>query len=396
MIARALEKALLKAAASLPVVTLTGPRQSGKSTLLKAVFPHHRYVNLENPLVLIRAKEDPEGFLDDISHPVVIDEAQNFPELFSFIQLRVDEINEPGMYILSGSQNFLMMESIAQSLAGRVTVLRLYPFSASELQAAALLPETTEEWIFTGGYPRLYDHMIAAPDFYPSYIETYLQRDVRSLKNIGDLSAFMRFIQVLAGRVGQLLVYQELSDATDISVATVKSWLSVLETSYVITTLKPMHRNVTSRNVKSPKLYFWDTGLACSLLGLTNSDQLRTHYLYGALFENMVVVEMMKYLSAHAGVATLAFWRNNKKQEIDLLIETSPAEVAMAAEIKGSRSPKASHFGTLDKVGDLLGLTSAQRYVVYDGAEHHVLSKHGTLLPWRELEDVVKQIDLPA
>ncbi len=389
MIPRAIELSLIKATTTLPVVSLTGPRQSGKSTLLKSTLPQYRYVSLENPLILAQAQDDPEGFLDDIGYPAIIDEAQHFPDLFSYIQIRVDETNKAGMYILSGSQNFLMMEAIAQSLAGRVTILRLYPFSAQELISAGKLPEKTEDWVFSGGYPRLYDQDIAPIDYYPSYIQTYLQRDVMTLKRIGDLSTFTRFLQILAGRIGQLMVYQDLANAADINVKTLKSWLSVLETSYVINILKPMHKNVTSRNVKASKLYFWDTGLVCSLLGLTNANQLRDHYLYGALFENMVVSEAQKHLNNSGSLKTPLFWRNNRKQEIDLLIETSPASVESALEIKSSRSPKISHFSTLDRVSESLELSLSQRYVVYDGKERMTYTQHGMLLPWRDLSKVL-------
>jgi len=256
--------------------------------------------------------------------------------------------------------------------------------------SANLLPLTTEDWVYSGGYPRLYDKGLQPEEYYPSYIETYLERDVRTLRNIGDLSSFSRFLRIVAGRVGQLLVFQELADAADISVKTTKAWLSVLETSYIITLLPPFHRNVSSRNVKSPKLYFWDTGLACSLLGMTDASQVRQHYLYGALFENMVITEILKSLSLCKRSLTQSFWRNNKKQEVDLLLGRGPMNLELAAEIKASRSPQQTHFSTLDRIGEALGLEAEQRFVIYDGAERITFSKHGILLPWRQTEELLK------
>ena len=387
MIPRELTERLLNAIASFPVVSLTGPRQSGKSTLLKHELPDYRYVSLEDPLLLVRAKNDPDGFLDSLGDRAIIDEVQHLPELFHYLQLRVDEKNRPGMYVLSGSQNFLMMKSISQTLAGRVSILRLPPLSAHELEMAGLLPQTTAKWIFSGGYPRIFDQHISPEEYYPSYIETYLERDVRTLRNVGDFTSFVRFVQVLAGRTGQLLVMSDHASDADVSVPTAKAWLSMLETSYVVFRLPAMHRNITSRASRSPKLYFWDTGLACSLLGIRSAEQVSGHYLYGSLFENMVACELLKALRAQPGLRDLSFWRNNRRQEVDLLVEDGPANLSAAIEVKSARTPRPAYLSTLDAVGGALGVEPSRRFVAFDGSERVDLPERGSFVPWRLIRE---------
>lgn len=289
MIERILKTRLLELTKKYPIVTLTGPRQSGKSTLLKTSFPEYKYVSLENPDMRLFATEDPRGFLATYSDKTIIDEAQRIPSIFSYIQTHTDKENREGMYLLAGSHNFLLMESINQSLAGRTAILRLLPFSHLEMKEGNILPPTVNEEIFKGAYPRLYDKDITPTDYYPFYIQTYVERDVRLMRNIGDLSKFIRFLKLCAGRIGQLLNVSSLANECGVSVTTATSWISILEASYICYLLKPDYNNYAKRLVKAPKLYFYDTGLACSLLDIRNADQTATHFLRGGLFENLVI-----------------------------------------------------------------------------------------------------------
>jgi predicted AAA+ superfamily ATPase len=282
MIERTLAAKMISLAQKFQVITLTGPRQSGKTTLVKAVFSTLPYISLEEPDIRQFALTDPRGFLSNYPTGVILDEIQNTPELFSYIQGIVDD-NRQVQFILTGSSNFLLMEKISQTLAGRTAVLHLLPFSFQELEPLA---EQYESLIFKGQYPRIYDRDIAPTDFYPSYIQTYVERDVRLMKNIGDINTFIQFTSLCAGRIGQLLNYTSLASDAGISPNTAKSWLSILESSYIVYRLQPYHRNFNKRLVKSPKLYFYDTGVACSLLGIHEEDQVRLHYLKGSLFEN--------------------------------------------------------------------------------------------------------------
>ena len=280
-----------------PVVSLTGPRQSGKTTLVKALFPDYAYVNLENLDDRAAAVDDPKGFLRVYQKDgVIIDEAQKVPELFSYLQGIVDNSRAMGKYILTGSHNFLLLENITQSLAGRVGVMHLLPFGFDELTATVITDETVlDQVIFSGMYPPLHDRKITPPDFYPSYLQTYIERDVRAIKNIGNLNTFTRFLQLCAGRIGQLLNLSSLGTEVGVDAKTVRSWLSILEASFVIFFLSPYYKNYNKRVVKQPKLYFYDTGVVCSLLGLNASSQLSNFYLRGSLFENFVIAESLKY-----------------------------------------------------------------------------------------------------
>ena len=274
MIKRTLQTKLLELIKKYPIVTLTGPRQSGKSTLLQHSFPDYKYVSLEDPDMHLFATDDPRGFLATYPDKTIIDEAQRVPSLFSYIQTHTDKEGREGMYLLAGSHNFLLMESINQSLAGRTAVLKLLPFSHTEMKDSGILPRSVDEEIFKGSYPRLYDKDIAPSDYYPFYIQTYVERDVRLLKNIGDLSKFIRFIKLCAGRIGQLLNISSLANECGVAVSTISTWISVLEASYICYLLKPDHNNYAKRLVKTPKLYFYDTGLACSLLDIRMHEQV--------------------------------------------------------------------------------------------------------------------------
>ena len=364
-----------------PVVTITGTRQCGKSTLLRNSFPTMRYVSLEDPDLREFAIDDARGFLNNFGTPLIIDEAQYAPKLFSYIQTRIDSENQTGMYILSGSHNFLLMESISQSLAGRTAILKMAPFSISELTHANLLPELNE-WLFTGGFPRIYDKQINPVDFFPSYFQTYIERDVRLLRNINDLSHFVRFVKLCAARIGQLLNINALANECEVSVQTINSWLSVLETSYVIYLLKPYHNNFNKRLVKSPKLYFCDTGLAASLLGMENARQIDTHYLRGELFENMVIMEFIKQEYAQGREPNISFWRDSNQNEIDLLVERGLD--LQAYEIKSSATMKTDYFKGLNKFAALAQLPKESLHVVY-GGDVNYLTSFGDLISWKNI-----------
>ncbi len=294
MVTRNIINKIRQIATKFPVVALTGTRQCGKSTLLKNCFPDYRFISLEDLDVRQYALSDPRGFLSNFGDHLIIDEAQYAPQLFSYIQTKVDDKNESGMYILSGSHNFLLMENISQSLAGRCAILTLAPFSISEMKAASLLPDDLNTWLYKGGYPRIYDKDIDPTDFFPNYLRTYIERDVRLLRNIGDVTLFAKFLKMCAARVGQLLNISSLANECGISAETANSWISVLETSYVAFMLRPYHKNFNKRLVKSPKMYFYDSGLVCSLLEIADANQLSTHYLRGEIFENMIVSETFK------------------------------------------------------------------------------------------------------
>lgn len=381
MIARTLRGKVQQLAQLYPIVTLTGPRQSGKSTLLKYAFPEYRYVSLEDFDIRAFAESDPRGFLSTYSVRTIIDEAQRVPSLFSYLQTHVDTYNEAGMYLLAGSHNFQLMEQVNQSLAGRTAILKLLPFSHGEMRDGRVLPGSIDEEIFMGAYPRLFDKGISPADYYPYYIQTYVERDVRQLKNIGDLSRFVKFIKLCAGRIGQLLNLSSLANECGIAVATVSSWLSLLEASYICYTLKPDWNNFSKRLVKTPKLYFYDTGLACSLLDIHQAGQLESHFLRGGLFENMVVNDFIKQSWNQGKEVDLRFWRDSQGNEVDLL-KYDDGKVN-AYEIKSGATFSEDYFKGLTKWAALSGSSVDSLHVIYGGKIGLNTSK-GKLIAWGE------------
>ncbi len=370
-----------------PVVTVTGPRQSGKTTLARALLPGWDYVSLEDPEMRSFCQSDCKGFLRTYPGHTVIDEAQRVPSLFSYLQTHVDSAGEKGMYVLTGSQNLNMMEAISQSLAGRTSVLKLLPFSYEEQRDAGILPGSVEEQMFTGGYPRIFDAHIPPQQFYRDYINLYVERDIRQLKNIGDLESFTRFVRLCAGRIGQLLNVQNLADDCGIAATTARSWLSLLETSFVIYLLKPDYRNYTKRLVKSPKLYFTDTGLACSLLEIQDAGQLASHYLRGNLFENMVINRFQTGAFNRGEEPRLSFWRDKNGIEVDLVTEgisgdgrNSPS----AWEVKAGSTYSPDYFKNLRHWAGLADAPAENCTVIYAGAQK-LSTQSGTLLPWAAL-----------
>lgn len=379
MIKRTLTDKLVELSGKYPVLTLTGPRQSGKSTLLRNAFSNYKYVSLEDPDIRDFAATDPRNFIATYPDKTIIDEAQRVPQLFSYLQTHIDHEGQEGMYILAGSHNFLLMESVNQSLAGRTAVMKLLPFSVEEMKGGGVLPTSFDEIIFRGAYPRIYDKRIQPTDFYPYYIQTYVERDVRLLKNIGDLSRFTRFVKLCAGRIGQILNLSSLANECAISVSTATAWLSVLEASYICYLLKPDFNNFAKRLVKTPKLYFYDTGLACSLLDIKTSEQVSTHFLRGGLFENLVINEFIKRGYNTGAAPQLTFWRDSTGNEIDLLKTIGTEQ--WAYEIKSGATFSKDYFKGLKKWAALSQAPTERCKVIYTGSQL-MQTQHGILMPF--------------
>lgn len=374
-------------AGQFPIVSITGPRQSGKSTLVREVFPEYRYVSLEDEDMRALANNDPRSFLSLYDNHVIFDEAQRSPSLFSYLQGIVDATNQPGQFILSGSQNFLLMESITQSLAGRVAVLNLLPFSGDELSHAGLLPTHLNDVFLNGGYPRIYSDHINPTDYYPSYIQTYLERDVRQGSGILKLSDFERFLGLCAERNAELLNKEQLARDCGITVKTVESWLSVLEASFLTLRLQPYYKNYGKRLIKSPKLYFCDTGLVCSLLGLEDASELVTTPYRGAIFESAVVSEVLKAHLNRGKKPRLYYWRDTAKVEADLIIEKGTS-IAWLIEVKSSATYSPKFFKNLSPLGDLIGLPTEQRCIVYAGNQSFETAQ-GRVIAFSDIHELV-------
>lgn len=341
MIKRAIEANLIKLANQFKAIAVVGPRQSGKTTLARYVFKDKPYASLENPDTRQFATDDPRGFLSQYPNGAILDEAQRTPELFSYLQQVLDENDQPGQFILTGSNNFLLQESISQSLAGRIAYAYLLPFSIDELKTIAG-PVTLHETLFKGGYPPIYDKQIDPIQWYPNYLRTYVERDVRQIKNISNLAAFERLLKLCAGRIGQLLNMSSLAVEAGVDTKTVQSWLGVLESSFIIHLLRPHFRNFNKRIVKMPKLYFYDTGIACSLIGIQDTSQLDTHPLKGNLFENYVVSELIKNRFNAIRQNDLYFWRDNTGNEVDIIIDTGTT--LYPVEIKSGKTITPAYF----------------------------------------------------
>lgn len=379
LIKREIEKRLIQSALKYPIVALTGPRQSGKTTLVKNIFNKYQYVSLEDLDNRIFAEKDPRGFLQTYDRPSIIDEVQKVPDLFSYLQTTVDKKGKPGQYILTGSQNFLLHQGISQSLAGRVAIHKLLPLSLSELKKTQYSFDKVEDYIYYGGYPSIFKNKINPSDWYPNYIETYVERDVRNIKQIADLSLFRNFVKLCAGRIGQIINLSDLARDTGISHNTAKAWLSVLETSFIIFFLPPYFKNFNKRIVKSPKLYFYDTGLACSLLGISKKYQLTTHYLKGNLFENLIVGEFIKNKFHRRLQADYYFWRDKAGREIDLLEIING--IIRPIEIKSAETIASDFFDNI-LFWQKLTKNTTKGMLIYSGSEHQKRTKV-EIISWR-------------
>lgn len=383
MIEREISEKAIALSRQFPVLSITGPRQSGKSTLVKSIFPDYSYVSLEDEDMRAFAVDDPRAFLDRYGSKTIIDEAQRAPSLFSYIQGVVDETGEAGQYVVSGSQNFLLMEAIDQTLAGRVAILNLLPFSAHELRSAGYSLENVNEWLFTGGYPRIYDKSIDPVDYYPNYIQTYLERDVRKTSRVDKLAEFERLLALCAARNADMLNIESLSRDCGVAVNTVKGWLSILEASFLVHRLQPYYRNLGKRLVKTPKLYLRDTGLISSLVGIESSLDIDMSPLKGPLFETAAIEEVAKSYYARGRKPKLYFWRDSTGREIDLVIEKG-SNPAWAIEVKSSKTYSPKFFKNLDAICDGLGVSIERRVVVYAGKESFETS-HGRVCAFSDL-----------
>lgn len=383
MVPRDLAGKLAQAALGFPAITLTGPRQSGKSTLCRGLFAQHPYVSLEAMDSRRFAQEDPRAFLAELPNGAVIDEVQRAPDLLSFLQAVIDEDPAPGRWVLTGSQNFALRNSVSQSLAGRSAVHHLLPLAHNEVLRFPRHPTTLEETLLTGGYPRILDRGLAPNDWLDAYVATYVERDVRSITNVGDLADFQRFVELCAGRTAQLLNYASLADDCGISQPTAKRWLSILEASYIVFRLPPYHPNARKRLVKMPKLHFHDTGLVCCLLGIRTPAELRSHPLRGAIFETWMASEIRKHRLNRGTVRGLYHLRTRDGAEADLVVER-PAGLSLV-EAKAGATPMPNLFDGSRRVQKLFEASTACDLTVVYGGEDAQARSVGKLIPWRQL-----------
>jgi hypothetical protein len=389
IVERNLESVLRKAASQYPVVSVTGPRQSGKTTLVRSVFDGHRYVSLEAPDQADFAREDPRGFLGQFEAGVILDEVQNVPELLSYLQTIVDDDPDPGRFVLTGSQHFALSEAISQSLAGRTSVNHLLPMSYSELQGFDDAPQDLWEVVWSGGYPRILDQGIDPNDWLSNYVTTYVQRDVRQVLNVGDLTTFTTFLRLVAGRTAQERNLSTLGGDAGVSHNTARSWLSVLQTSFLTIELPAFYRSFRKRLVKSPKLHFLDSGLVCYLLGISEPDQLIHHPLRGAIFETWVVSEIYK-ARVHAGLEpAMSHLRQTRGVEIDCLIEA--AHGLILAEMKSGETVHSKFLRPLTEIAEELEerdeWSAVHRRLIYGGTQRQRRT-HGDVIPWNQINDV--------
>ena len=388
MIDRDLASQLRSAATWSPSITVTGPRQSGKTTLCRAMFPEHPYRSLEAPDDRAFAIEDPRAFIAQFPDGAVVDEVQRVPDLLSYLQGTIDDDPAPGRWVLSGSQNLALIASVSQSLAGRTALHQLLPLSWNEVSRFPNPPATTEEAILSGGYPRIFDQELDPSDWLRSYVGTYIERDVRAISNVGDLSAFQRFLELCAGRTGQLLNYSSLADDCGVTQPSAKSWFSILEASFVAFHLPVYSGRVRKRLIKMPKLYFYDSGLACWLLGIREPEQLVSHPLRGALFETWVVSEVLKHRTHRGETRGLSYYRERGGGELDLVVE-DPNGVTLI-EAKSGKTPSSSLFDGARRVRSHLEDvgTHSRVLVVYGGDEYRRNSDGSRLVPWRQVQEV--------
>lgn len=371
----------------MPVICITGPRQSGKTTLVKYLFSNYTYYNLEFPEHRHYAEHDARSFLSDFENGIIIDEIQRVPELLSHIQYFVDEKKENGKIVITGSQNILLMQSVSQTLAGRVALFTLLPFSISELQNAHIAGNEYESYMIKGFYPRIYDQQLNHGEWLQDYINTYVERDVRQISAVKDLSLFVSFLQLCAGHTGQLINYSTFSNNLGVDLKTVKGWMSILETSYIIFLQHPYYSNFNKRIVKSPKLYFYDTGLACNLLGLKDVTSLQNYYLKGNLFESFVIAEIHKYIFNNKILCKSYFFRDSNGNEVDVILEHDGQ--LKAIEIKSSKTIIPDFFKGLQYWEKLPKNMFSSNFLIYGGSLNQARSST-TVLDWKSMNRIFK------
>ena len=386
MVTRALQPKLEQAAQQLPIITLIGPRQSGKTTLAKHLFANYTYINLELPDHRYFASLDPKGFFQRYKKGLILDEVQRLPAIFSYIQSMVDEQLQNGQFVLTGSIHPSLMQKISQSLAGRTRIFTLLPLSLAELQATPYRQEKYLPYLLKGFYPRLYGHGLTPSDWLPSYIQTYVERDVRQMTNVRNLSVFQNFIKLCAGHAGQLINYTAFSNALGVHETTIKEWFSMLEASYIAFTLKPYYNNFNKRLVKTPKLYFYDTGLACVLLGITNLQQLQFHTSLGPLFENFVIVELLKMQFNQGLVPNIYFWRESSGTEVDCLLEHNGQVIPI--EIKSTQTLTSFATKNFKRLQKVMGARLSRPYIVY-GGEQSFTQGEVQVTSWKDLNTLM-------
>lgn len=382
IIERHIETVIRQYQGKYPVLAVTGPRQSGKTTLLKTLFRDYRYISLENPDNRAFATDDPVGFLQEYPEHVIFDEAQQVPRLFSYIQTIVDESRQMGQFILSGSQNFHLLSNITQSLAGRVALFKLFPFDFAEMRSENLLAETFPEACLNGFYPAIYDRSIDPTTFYANYIQTYVERDVTELGNIRDLRQFRTFLSLCAARVGQLMNLSSIANECGISQPTAKAWLSILESSYITFQLQPFHRNFSKRVVKTPKIYFYDTGLLCHLLGIRDTATFTENPLRGNIFENLIIAEINKQNEHRYLHRDYWFWRDSNGHEIDLLTQTG--NLYDIFEIKSTQTIMTEHFAGLNYFSEISENNTGEKTLIYGGSTNQARTQY-TVTGWKNI-----------
>jgi uncharacterized protein len=382
MIIRQATTILQRLAQGYPILAITGPRQAGKTTLAKSTFPDKPYVSLEDPDTRAFAQEDPRGFLARFPQGAILDEAQRCPSLFSYLQTRVDANQRAGEFVLTGSQQFGLLAGITQTLAGRVGLVQLLPFSLQELQGSGMVVGHLDDVLWRGLYPPIHDRNLEPQQWFANYAMTYVERDVRQIIEVQNLSLFQRFLKMCAARCGQLLNMSNLANDCGVSHKTIGAWLSVLEAGYVVFLLQPHHRNFGKRLVKTPKLYFHDTGLAAYLLGIQDAQHLAVHSARGALFENLVISELLKRRYNQGLASNLYFWRNNTGEEVDVVVEQG--EQLLPIEIKSSQTFHTSYLDGLNKWARYAGDAALPAQLVY-GGEDNMLRGGVAVHSWRDM-----------
>jgi hypothetical protein len=387
MIERASENSVRTLLRGFPIVTLTGPRQSGKTTLAKNIFSDRPYASLEDPDIRQAAMDDPRSFLERFPDGAVLDEVQRCPEILSYLQTIVDGDRRMSLFILTGSQQFGLMSGITQSLAGRTAFIELLPFSVSELVNSKKLPTSIDSMLITGSYPPLYDRDVPPSAWFGAYVTAYIERDVRQMLKIQELETFQRFVRLCAGRSGQLLNLSSLATECGISHNTAKAWISVLEASYLIFLLRPHHANFNKRLVKMPKLYFYDVGLVSWLLGIRTNEQMMTHPLRGSIFETFVISELLKSRLNSGERPNLYFWRDSNGNEVDVIVEQGAA--LMPIEIKSGKTVARDSFAALAKWQTLAGDAAIEPTLIYGGDENYNQNSV-KVVGWKKCGDLLK------
>lgn len=382
---------LLKYASQYPVIAILGPRQSGKTTLAQMTFAQHTYISFEDYDNREFALTDPKKFLaaHRNDHGLILDEIQHVPQLLSYIQTYVDADDKSGYFILTGSQNFLVQQTISQTLAGRMAIITLLPMSINELKENALLTEKSEDSMFVGGYPRIFAKKLEPTNWFSFYTKTYLEQDVRQITQVHDLNTFEKFLRMCAGRIGQIVNFSSLANDCGITHNTAKAWLSILESSYIVYFLTPHYTNFNKRLTKTPKLYFYDTGLACFLLSIKNAEQLYTHYLRGSLFEGTMITEILKTYYNKGQMPNVYFWQDSQGHEIDCMLDEGGKLIPI--EIKSAETIVAPFFDSLDYWYELSESEEGSGYIIYGGLENQERTK-GIVISWQSVGQKIKHI----